>query len=67
MTVHTNGTIRIQFGTKLERLTILTVTPFIDISVLYIILIYTLNKQNSFLLLPTNLMLIDSNTILTST
>ncbi len=28
MTVHTNGTIRIQCGTKLERINILRVTPF---------------------------------------
>jgi hypothetical protein len=29
-TVHTNGTIRIQRGTKLERLNIRRVTPFVD-------------------------------------
>jgi hypothetical protein len=29
-TVHTNGTIRIQHGTKSERLTIQRVTPFVD-------------------------------------
>jgi hypothetical protein len=30
MTIHTNGTIRIQCGTKLERLNIRRVTPFTD-------------------------------------
>jgi hypothetical protein len=30
MTVHTNGTIRIQRGTQLERLNIRRVTPFVD-------------------------------------
>ncbi len=29
-TVHTNGTIRIQRGTQLERLNIRRVTPFVD-------------------------------------
>jgi hypothetical protein len=29
-TVHTNGTIRIQCGTKLDRLNIRRITPFVD-------------------------------------
>jgi hypothetical protein len=47
-TLHTNGTIRSQCGTILERLNIQKVTPFSDKIVLQIVIISTLTTQTIF-------------------